>query len=149
MQLRTALRTTAEKSLRATSALRRTATLGLRWNSSQAGTPVSRDASAGSQSKGSNAALAFAVGSLLSGAISYYLASHSGGERNRASAELNRQYGSPEDFKKAIEELRTLFPGEDAVTTDVEDLEAHGYSENDYHPGEYALKPRGGLAGML
>ncbi|TFK85448.1 hypothetical protein K466DRAFT_566602 [Polyporus arcularius HHB13444] len=77
---------------------------------------------------------------LLSGLVRWVTTSHltraPGGEpeRNRASAELNTQYGSPQDFKKAIEELRTLFPDEDAVTTDVEDLEAHGYSENDYHP---------------
>ncbi|KAI0691286.1 FAD-linked oxidase-like protein [Cerioporus squamosus] len=136
---RAALRTTAGKSLRVAPALRRTATLGSPSSSSQAGTSASGDAPRGSQSNGPNAALAFVAGSLLSGAVAYYVASRPDGapgtERNRASAKLNSQYGSPEDFKKAIEELRQFFPGEDAVTTDVEDLEAHGYSENDYHPG--------------
>ena len=53
--------------------------------------------------------------------------------------ELNGQYGSQEDFRRAIEELKRLFPDEDTVTDDVEHLEEHGFSENDYHPGEHLL----------
>ncbi|KAI0933110.1 hypothetical protein AcV7_004679 [Taiwanofungus camphoratus] len=48
---------------------------------------------------------------------------------------LNEQYGSPDDFQRAIKELRETFPAEDAVSTDPEDLHVHGFSENDYHPG--------------
>ncbi|KAF8824809.1 hypothetical protein HHX47_DHR7000628 [Lentinula edodes] len=44
-------------------------------------------------------------------------------------------YGSPEDFGKAIEELKRTFPGEDIVSTDPEDVYNHGFSVNDYHPG--------------
>lgn len=44
-------------------------------------------------------------------------------------------YGSLEDFKAAINSLRTLFPDEDSVTTDPDDLHDHGFSLNDYHPG--------------
>ncbi|TFY63274.1 hypothetical protein EVJ58_g3348 [Rhodofomes roseus] len=48
---------------------------------------------------------------------------------------LNDKYGSPEDFQRAIQELRDTFPDQDAVSTDPDDLHVHGYSENDYHPG--------------
>ena len=43
-------------------------------------------------------------------------------------------YGSPEDFARATEELKTLF-SKDAVTTDEDQLEAHGFSPNAHHPG--------------
>jgi hypothetical protein len=46
------------------------------------------------------------------------------------------QFGTPTDFKKAIEELRLIFPSEDSVSTDSDDLYVHGFSEYDYHPGE-------------
>jgi D-lactate dehydrogenase (cytochrome) len=46
------------------------------------------------------------------------------------------KFGSPQDFHKAIEELRKAFPAEDTVTTDPEDLHDHGFSVNDYLPGE-------------
>jgi D-lactate dehydrogenase (cytochrome) len=44
------------------------------------------------------------------------------------------EYGTPEDFKNAIAELRAALP-EDMVTDDEEDLQQHGFSANDYHPG--------------
>ncbi|KAI0755394.1 FAD-linked oxidase-like protein [Daedaleopsis nitida] len=117
------------------SQLLRPATLTPRWNSSTAGEHPSRPSS------GSNRRimLAFAAGSILSGAVAYYAASQgiADAERNRASAELNNQYGSPEDFKRAIGELRAAFEDEDAVTTDAAHLEEHGFSENDYHPGSW------------
>ncbi|PFH45972.1 hypothetical protein AMATHDRAFT_70823 [Amanita thiersii Skay4041] len=53
---------------------------------------------------------------------------------NPSSAHSTTHFGSPTDFNKCIEELRGLFPG-DATSTDPDDLEAHGFSENDYHPG--------------
>ncbi|KAI0647653.1 FAD-linked oxidase-like protein [Trametes meyenii] len=94
-----------------------------------------------SQPKGSSssAPLAFAVGSVLSGALGYYLATSAKdeAEEGKTGVQFNTKYGSPEDFKKAIEELRLAFPDEDAVTTDVEDLEVHGFSENDYHPSSH------------
>ncbi|KAI0632542.1 FAD-linked oxidase-like protein [Trametes polyzona] len=91
-------------------------------------------------SKGPVAPLAFVLGAALSGGLAYYLATSTRDEaevRNRAGAELNNKYGSPQDFQKAIEELRQTFPAEGAVTTDVEDLEEHGFSENDYHPSSH------------
>ncbi|KAF9464057.1 FAD-linked oxidase-like protein [Collybia nuda] len=45
------------------------------------------------------------------------------------------QFGTREDFKKGIEELRQAFSSQDAVSTDPEDLHDHGFSIYDYHPG--------------
>ena len=47
---------------------------------------------------------------------------------------LNDKYGSVEDFKQAIQSLEAILP-KDAVSTDPDVLEVHGFSENDYHPG--------------
>ena len=52
---------------------------------------------------------------------------------------LNNKYGSPEDFQRAIQELRDSFANKDAVSTDPDDLHTHGYSENDYHPGTWLM----------
>lgn len=41
-------------------------------------------------------------------------------------------YGSPEDVGKAIEELREALPGKIQTNPDI--LQAHGSSENSYHP---------------
>lgn len=43
-------------------------------------------------------------------------------------------FGTPEDFNRAIEELKGAL-GKDSVSTDREDLFIHGFSANDYHPG--------------
>lgn len=51
---------------------------------------------------------------------------------------LNDTYGSIEDFEKAIAALQAAFPV-DSVSTDLEVLEYHGSSENDYHPGNQDL----------
>ena len=44
------------------------------------------------------------------------------------------QFGSSDDFKKAIQELQSTFPAKDKVSVDPDDLRVHGFSENDYHP---------------
>ncbi|TFK29816.1 D-lactate dehydrogenase cytochrome oxidoreductase [Coprinopsis marcescibilis] len=44
------------------------------------------------------------------------------------------QYGSVEDVKKAIEELRVAFNDPQAVATDPESLKIYGSSEHSYHP---------------
>ncbi len=80
-----------------------------RWSSSTASTDAPQ-----SRTKGTNAALlAFTAGSILSSAIAYYVASQWTGnaECNTAHVELNSQYGSPQDFKNAIEELLEVVPG--------------------------------------
>ncbi|TBU40063.1 FAD-linked oxidase-like protein [Dichomitus squalens] len=101
--------------------------LGSRWNSSST--------SRGQPRSSLNAPLAFILGSALSGAAAYYYASSSKDALSvsTTSTELNNEYGSPEDFKKAIEELKTLFANEDTVTTDPDYLAEHGMSDNDYH----------------
>lgn len=107
--------------------------LGSRWNSSSTG-------SQGQSKSNSNAPLAFVLGSVLSGAAAYYFAKSSGDALvdGAAHTELSSKYGSPDDFKKAIEELKQLFPDEDTVTTDPDHLAEHGMSDNDYHICEYA-----------
>lgn len=54
-------------------------------------------------------------------------------------AGLNNLYGSSEDFATAIKKLREAFPEKEGelqkVSTEEDDLETHGFSENDYHPG--------------
>ena len=45
-------------------------------------------------------------------------------------------YGNLVDFQAAIHDLQEAFPDEDRVTTDPDDLHDHGFSVNDYHPGE-------------
>lgn len=57
-----------------------------------------------------------------------------------STSRLNDKYGSPEDFQRAIQELRDSFPDKDAVSTDPDDLHTHGYSENDYHPGVCTMR---------
>ncbi|EPS98544.1 hypothetical protein FOMPIDRAFT_129619 [Fomitopsis schrenkii] len=54
-----------------------------------------------------------------------------------SASALNDKYGSPEDFQRAIRELRDSFDDKDAVSTDPDDLHTHGHSENDYHPGSF------------
>lgn len=46
-------------------------------------------------------------------------------------------FGTPEDFGSAIRELMETFTRDGIVTTDAEDLRIHGFSEYDYHPGQY------------
>lgn len=84
-----------------------------------------------------NRYLVIALGSALSAFFGYYAASIQTalGVSAVSRSGLNEQYGSPDDFQRAIKELRETFPAEDAVSTDPEDLHVHGFSENDYHPG--------------
>lgn len=95
----------------------------VRFNSSQAG-----------GARGFNSALLFA-GCAISGGLGYYVAnSRSKAIPGANLVEAEPSYGSPDDFKQAIAELRTTL-GVDAVSTDSETVKPYGYSENDYHPG--------------
>ncbi|KAM5538581.1 hypothetical protein V8D89_007610 [Ganoderma adspersum] len=119
---------------RTSPALLRQGTLGARSNSSN----TSHDQSNPNpqpQSSSLNAPLAFVIGSAFSGAAAYFYATSQpdAASSTAAGAELNNKYGTPEDFKKAIEELQQLFPGDETVTTDPIALEEHGMSVNDYH----------------
>lgn len=50
------------------------------------------------------------------------------------STNLGTNYASPEELKRAIQELQTSFPGEHLVETNAEVLQLYGSSENSYHP---------------
>ncbi|KAG5634793.1 hypothetical protein H0H81_000761 [Sphagnurus paluster] len=77
--------------------------------------------------------------SITSGIVGYTIAKYA--QPGRASETERRRgfekprFGSPEDFKRAIEELRQAFPDPDTVSTDPEDLRIHGFSDYDYRPG--------------
>lgn len=47
----------------------------------------------------------------------------------------NPQFGSPDDYERGIEELRKTLPSEDMVSTNPDDLLAHGWSSHVWHPG--------------
>ena len=53
------------------------------------------------------------------------------------SESTQQQFGSSDDFKKAIQELQSTFPANDKVSVDPDDLQVHGFSANDHHPGMY------------
>lgn len=45
-------------------------------------------------------------------------------------------FGTSNEFGLAIRELREALPGDDSVSTDADELERHGFSLYDYHPGD-------------
>lgn len=95
------------------------------------------DKSANSINKGYSG-VSFLVGSIASGIIGYsYAQTKQAPTRNPIEPETAQgpQFGSPENFKKGIEDLRRAFPSENTVSTDPEDLHHHGFSIYDYHPG--------------
>ncbi|KAG1783791.1 D-lactate dehydrogenase cytochrome oxidoreductase [Suillus placidus] len=51
-----------------------------------------------------------------------------------SSSSSTPTYGSPEDVRKAIEELRDALPGKNHVQTSPDSLRVHGSSDNSYHP---------------
>lgn len=81
---------------------------------------------------------ALALGGALLG-LGYYLGARSN-DFSAADTPSGRQpplkpvYGTPEDFARAIEELKASFVG-DAVTTAPEQLVAHGFSPHSHLPG--------------
>jgi len=85
---------------------------------------------------------------LISGLVGFGLAHSDFFDLN--SRENTTGYGSPEDFKKAIQELQELFgPEEDSpgelVTTNPDVLHDHGYSSLIHHEGEPYLFLRRGI----
>ncbi|KAG2146586.1 D-lactate dehydrogenase cytochrome oxidoreductase [Suillus bovinus] len=51
-----------------------------------------------------------------------------------SSSSSTPTYGSPEDIRKAIEELRDAFPDKNCVQTSPDSLRVHGSSDHSYHP---------------
>ncbi len=100
-------------------------------------TTAGPDPSPDSQARGSKtqSVLAFALGSVVSGTLAYYVAA-SRSDTSNTNTDFNTQYGSPDDFKKAIQELQEAFcDDEDAVSTDTDELERHGMANFAMHPG--------------
>lgn len=61
-------------------------------------------------------------------------------KRNQEKDSKKSTYGTPDDFLKAIDTLRQdLSHIDGGVSTDPDDLHAHGFSANDYHPGTVSL----------
>jgi hypothetical protein len=124
------------------SALRtRTATRAL-TRSTKTVKPIRRFVSTSPSPSSSHVTYTVAAGlAAISGAVGYTLASYRS-PSGPASAIANYaveapSYGTPEDYKKAIQELREAFDGdEDRVSTDEGDLETHGFSVQDPHPGQ-------------
>jgi D-lactate dehydrogenase (cytochrome) len=79
-----------------------------------------------------------ALGLVGSGLLGYSLATWNAKPvssiRDHDLADEKPQYGSPEDFAKALADLKTTFSA-DAVSTDADVLHAHGFSNNHYLPG--------------
>jgi hypothetical protein len=83
---------------------------------------------------------------VVSGAAGYAFASRSSAVADVRAASPARlstpTYGTKEDYQKAIAELREVLGGdEDRVSTDEGDLETHGFSFHDPHPGTHSIYP--------
>ena len=91
-------------------------------------------ATAHSSGRGSTPTSLFFFISLASGLVGYGLAKSS--LFLQSPGTNTPEFGSPKDIQRAIEELKTVFPeAEEKVSTDPDDLETHGFSPNDHHPG--------------
>lgn len=105
--------------------------------------PLSTPASGGAPARGpvassTRTALALALGGAFLG-LGYYVGARSntvvaGAFPSALQPPLKPVYGTPEEFARAIEELKASF-SEDAVTTEPDQLEAHGFSPNFHFPG--------------
>ena len=67
----------------------------------------------------------------------YYVGTRLASESKTPVPTSKPVYGTPEDFARAIKELKTLF-SEETVTTVEDQLKAHGFSPNTHHPGTVA-----------
>jgi len=84
-------------------------------------------------SQGSRVPLVLAA-AVASGVLGYAV-SKSLSSKEKAGVKTSTGYGSPQDFQKAIKDLRDAFDDPEAVSTDADDLRTHGFSTNDWHPG--------------
>lgn len=84
-------------------------------------------------------ALALATTAALAGTVGYALAQESQSDHRssyrRRAADLPNNYGSDEDFRRGIAELRAHFTEPGTFSTDPDALHAHGFSLNSYHDG--------------
>ena len=81
--------------------------------------------------------LLLASTAVLSATAGYLLANCETEKSGGSTTDLNNtRYGTTEDFRKAIEELKAAFPNHGAVSDDPVVVAPYGFSQNDYHPGE-------------
>jgi D-lactate dehydrogenase (cytochrome) len=74
---------------------------------------------------------------VLSATAGYLLANRETEKPGGSATDLNNtRYGTAEDFRKAIEELKATFPEPGAVYDDPVVVAPYGFSQNDYHPSE-------------
>jgi D-lactate dehydrogenase (cytochrome) len=82
--------------------------------------------------------LTLSVASLISGCVGFYLATRDTEDTSKSPIVLSSKYASPRECAQAIAELEKTFSDDaDAVSTNPDDVAAHGFSSNDYHPGKY------------
>lgn len=87
---------------------------------------------------GSSNVFALALAGVVLGLGGYYVGTRSATATQASSATASPSkpvYGTPEDFARAIGELKTLF-SEDTVSTAEDQLKAHGFSPNVHLPGK-------------
>jgi D-lactate dehydrogenase (cytochrome) len=83
--------------------------------------------------KGKLGILATGIGGIAIG----FVAAKSSSSGDKVSSK-EPQYGTVAEFALAIRDLRATFSSRsDAVSTDPDDLQVHGFSMNDHHPGMY------------
>jgi D-lactate dehydrogenase (cytochrome) len=81
-------------------------------------------------------ALLLAGTAALSTTAGYLLAGRETEKPGSPATDLkNTRYGTLEDFRKAIEELKAIFPEPGAISDDPIVVAPYGFSQNDYHPG--------------
>ena len=81
--------------------------------------------------------LLLASTTVLSATAGYLLVNREADKLDSPATESSgAQYGTSEDFRNAIEELRAVFPEPGAVSDDPVVVAPYGFSQNDYHPGE-------------
>ena len=104
----------------------------------------------GSQQAKKCTKLLLASTAVLSATAGYLLANCETEKSGGSATDLSdTRYGTAEDFRKAIEELKAAFPNHGAVSDDPVVVAPYGFSQNDYHPGEtHALVVNSACADM-
>jgi len=86
--------------------------------------------------------LLLASTAVLSATVGYLLANRTAEKIDSPTIDLGgAQYGTSEDFRKAIKELKATFPEPGAVSDDPVVVAPYGFSQNDYHPGKSSQPP--------
>lgn len=80
--------------------------------------------------------LAVLLAATMCGAVGGYSIAHSTGVPSIQTLQTPK-YGTAEDFKLAIKELKETFPRDGGVSTDEADLIIHGESPYHHHDGTY------------